>query len=132
MKVAIPFNQNIFRQFRLFVVPVLIENQGRFLYIPMIVDSGASYVTVRPDLFDQLGISPTREVPVVTASQRAVAPLGQVDKVTVGSHCSAGSIDVISIPFPEGLLAEGLLGASFLRHFPLSMNFDKGILELGA
>jgi predicted aspartyl protease len=132
MKVAVPFKQDIFQQFRLFVVPVLIENLGRSLYIiPMIVDSGASYVTVRPDVFDQLGISPAREIPVVTASQRGVAPLGRVDKVTV-SHCSAASIDVISIPFPEGLLAEGLLGASFLRHFPLSMNFDKGILELGS
>ena len=130
MKAAISFNQRIFREFRLFVVPVLLENRGRSLYLPMIVDSGASYVTVRPDVFDQLEISPLRNVPVVTASQPIRSVLGQVDKVTVGAHFSAERIDMISVPFPEGLPAEGLLGTSFLRCFPLSMDLDKGILEL--
>lgn len=130
MKVSIPFNQRVFRDFRLFVVPALIENQGRSLYLPMIVDSGASYLTVRPDVFDQLGITPIREAPLVTASQRAVAPLGQVDKVTVGSRCFAVNVEMISIRFPEDLPAEGLLGASFLRHFLVSMDYEKRKLEL--
>ena len=74
MKVSIPFDQRVFRDFRLFVVPALIENQGRSLYLPMIIDSaGASYLTVRPDVFDQLGIAPVREAPLVTALERAVA-----------------------------------------------------------
>lgn len=130
MRAAIPFNQRIFREFRLFIVPVLLENRGRSLYISMIVDSGASYVSVRPDVFDQLEISPLRDVPLVTASQHVRSVLGQVDKVTVGAHFSAEKIDIIPVPFPESLPAEGLLGTSFLRHFPLSMDFDKGILEL--
>lgn len=129
MKVSIPFNQNVFRLLRLFVVPVLIEHQGRSLYIPMIVDSGASYVTVRPDIFDQLGISSLREVPVVTASDRTAASLGRVDKITVGSRCLAEKVEIISIPLPYTLPAEGLLGASFLRHFPIYQDFDKGILD---
>ena len=130
MKVSIPFNQRVFRDFRLFVVTVLIENQGRSLYLPMIVDSGASYLTVRPDVFDQLGITSLREVPLITAAERTVAPIGRVDKVTVGSHCFAVNVEVISIPFPETLPAEGLLGASFLRHFLVSMDYEKGKLEL--
>ena len=130
MKVSIPFNQRVFRDFRLFVVPVLIENQGRSLYLPMIIDSGASYLTVRPDVFDQLGIIPVREAPLVTASERALAPLGRVDKVTVGSRCFAAKVEIISIPFPESLPAEGLLGASFLRHFLVSMDYARGKFEL--
>lgn len=130
MRVSIPFNQRVFRDFRLFVVPALIENQGRSLYLPMIIDSGASYLTVRPDVFDQLGITPVREAPLVTASERAVAPLGRVDKVTVGSRCFAVNVEMISIRFPEDLPAEGLLGASFLRHFLISMDYEKGKLEL--
>jgi len=98
--------------------------------MPMIIDSGASYVTVRPDVFDQLGINRVRQVPLVTASEQADAPLGRVDKVTVGSHCFALNVDVISIPFPEALPAEGLLGASFLRHFLVSMDYDGRKLEL--
>jgi predicted aspartyl protease len=132
MKVSIPFNERAFRDFRLFVVPVLIQNQGRSLYLPMIVDSGASYLTVRPDVFAQLGITTTREAPLVTASERAVASLGQVDKVTVGSRCFAVNVETISIPFPEALPAEGLLGASFLRHFLVSMDYGKRKIELTA
>jgi predicted aspartyl protease len=130
MKVSIPFNQRVFRDFRLFVVFVLIENQGSSLYLPMIIDSGASYLTIRPDVFGQLGITPVRETPLVTASERAVVPLGRVDKVTVGAHCLAANVEVISILLPEALPAEGLLGASFLRHFLVSMDYEKGRLEL--
>lgn len=100
------------------------------MYMPMIVDSAASYITVRPDVFHQLGIAPIRKTPIVTASQRAEAPIGQVDKITVGSRCSAVNVQVISIPFPEDLPAEGLLGASFLQNFLVSMDYDKGKLEL--
>lgn len=126
MRVSIPFNQRVFGDFRLFVVPALIENQGRSLYLPMIIDSGASYLTVRPDVFDQLGVTPIREAPLVTASERAVASLGRVDKVTVGSRCFAVNVEMISIPFPEELPAEGLLGASFLRHFLVAVDYKKG------
>ena len=130
MRFSIPFNQRIFRDFKLFVVSALIENEGRALYMPMIIDSAASYVTVRPDVFHQLGIAPIRKTPIVTASQRAEAPIGQVDKITVGSRCSAVNVQVISIPFPEDLPAEGLLGASFLQNFLVSMDYRKGKLEL--
>jgi len=132
MKVPIPFNQNIFRLLRLFVVPVLIEHQGRFLYLPMIVDSGASYVTVRPDIFDQLGMPALRRVPLVTASDRTAAALGRADRVTVGSRCFAEKVEMISTSLPQTLPAEGLLGGSFLRYFPVYQDFENGILEFDA
>ena len=87
-------------------------------------------MTVRPDVFEQLAISSLRDVPLVTASEQVAVPLGRVDKITVGADCSAENIDVISISLPETLPAEGLLGASFLSHFPVFMNFEEGILEL--
>ena len=98
----------------------------------MILDTGASYLTVRPDVFEQLGIVPIRKTPLVTASERAEAPLGQVqvDRVSVGARCFAANVHVISIPLPEALPAEGLLGASFLRNFLVSMDYDKRKLEL--
>jgi predicted aspartyl protease len=130
VKFSVSFDQRVFRDFGLFVVSTLIENEGRSLYMPMIIDSAASYLTVRPDVFDQLGIAPIRKTPIVTASQRAEAPIGQVDKVTVGARCFAVNVRVISIPLPADLPAEGLLGASFLRNFLVSMDYEKGKLEL--
>jgi len=132
MKASIPFHQAVFKTLRLFVVTVLIENKGRSLYIPMIVDSGASFVTVRPDVFGQLEIFPLRQAPVVTASGRTAAPLGRAAKIAVGSHCVAEEVEIIAIPLPQTLPAEGLLGTSFLRYFPVYQDFEKGILELGA
>ena len=98
----------------------------------MIIDSAASHLTVRPDVFDQLGIAPVRKTPIVTASQRAEAPIGQVDKITVGARCSALNVQVISIPLPADLPAEGLLGASFLQNFLVFMDYNKGKFELNA
>jgi predicted aspartyl protease len=130
VKFSIPFNQKVFRDFRLFVVPVLIENHGRSLYTPMIVDTAATYVTVRPDVFDQLDIAHIRKAPLVTASEQAQAPLGRVDKVTVGTRCSAANVQVISIPLPAALPAEGLLGASFLLNFLVSLEYQSGNFDL--
>jgi len=98
--------------------------------MPMIIDSAASYVTVRPDVFHQLGIAPIRKTPIVTASQRAEAPIGQVDKITVGSRCSAVNVQVISISFPEDLPAGRSVGRILLQNFLVSMDYDKGKLEL--
>jgi predicted aspartyl protease len=123
VKFSIPCSRRVFREFGLFVVLALIEHQGRSLYMPMIIDSAASYLTVRPDVFDQLGIAPIRKAPLVTASERTEAPLGQIEKVTVGGRCSVADVNVISISLPEALPAEGLLGASFLRNFFVSMDY---------
>jgi predicted aspartyl protease len=130
VKFLIPINQKVFRDFRLFVVPVLIENRGRSLYLPMILDTAASYVTVRPDVFGQLDIHPLRKHALVTASEQTTAPMGQVDRITIGSGCTATRVSVISIALPPALPAEGLLGASFLRNFQLSLDYSAGTLEL--
>ena len=98
--------------------------------MPLIVDTAASYLTVRPDVFDQLAIAPIRKIPIVTASERAEAPLGQVEKVTVGGRCSAVRVNAIAISLPAALPAEGLLGASFLRNFVVSIDYDRGQFEL--
>ena len=95
----------------------------------MIVDT-ASYLTVRPDVFYQLDIALIRNAPLVTASERTEVPFGQVEKVTVGGRCSAENVSVIAISLPEALPAEGLLGASFLGNFLISMDYKKGKLEL--
>jgi predicted aspartyl protease len=129
VKLSIPFNQRVFRDFRLFVVSVLIENRQTLVYMPMIVDTAASYIAVRPDVFNQLGIALfTRSL--VTASERTEAPIGQVDKVTSGARCIATKVQVISISLPPALPAEGPLGASFLQNVLVCLDYDKGTLEL--
>jgi hypothetical protein len=75
VKFSIPFKQKVFEDFGLFVVSVLIENQERSLYMPMIIDSAASYVTVRPDVFNQLGITSIRKAPLSPLLNEQKRPL---------------------------------------------------------
>lgn len=130
MTFSVSYNRRIFQSFKLFVVPVLIENGRASLYLPMIIDTGASYVAIRPDVFNRLGIRPARTAPLVTASETTQASLGYAERMTIGGHCSAPNIQVISIPLPATLPAEDLLGASFLRHFRVTIDYETGILEL--
>jgi predicted aspartyl protease len=130
VKFSISFRQGVFKEFKLFVVSALIENEGRSLYLPMIVDTAASYVTIRPDVFRELGIAPIRNTPLVTASARTDAPIGHVNKVTVGSDCTASNVQVIAIPLPRALPAEGLLGASFLKHFRVALDYHEPHFDL--
>jgi hypothetical protein len=65
----------------------------------MIVDTAATYVTVRPDMFERLDISPFRKHPLVTASELTSAPMGQVEKLTVASNCIARRVQIIAIAF---------------------------------
>lgn len=130
MKFSIPFNQAVFRDFRLFVVTVEVENRGISLYLPMILDTGASYVTVRPDVFDRLDIVPIRNRPLVTASAQTTASVGQVEIISVGPGCTCTNVQVISTPLPAALPAEGLLGASFFRNYLLTLDYSAGKIEL--
>jgi predicted aspartyl protease len=68
VKISVPFDQRVFRNFGLFIVSALIENEGRSLYMPMMIDSAASYLTVHPDLFAQLGITAIRNTPIFLVS----------------------------------------------------------------
>ena len=98
----------------------------------MILDTGASDVTVRPDVFDRLDIVPIRNRPLVTASEQTTAPVGQVERISVGSGCACANVQVISTPLPAALPAEGLLGASFLRNFSVTLDYGAGKLELSS
>ena len=96
----------------------------------MILDTGASYVTVRPDVFDRLAIVPIRNRPLVTASEQTTAPVGQVERISVGSGCACTNVQVISTRLPAALPAEGLLGASFLRNYSVTLDYSTGKIEL--
>lgn len=96
----------------------------------MILDTGASYVTVRPDVFDRLNIARIRNRPLVTASEQTSAPLGEVERISVGSGCACANVQVISTPLPAVLPAEGLFGASFLRTFSVTLDYITGKIEL--
>ncbi len=94
--------------------------------IPMIVDTGASTIVLRPEDAKKAGIDLgglNFSIPVQTANGRAVAARVRLDSVAIGPLQRE---DVDALVAEPGALAESLLGMSFLgrlRSYEFSGDF---------
>lgn len=101
------------------------------------LDTGAESTLVEQALADQLGLQPTRFVPVVGVSAKPercpVYPLGITIKFADVENLQAEltfAADVIGMPAMAGSLHRGLLGRDFLRHFEMLYDGPHGLVEL--
>jgi predicted aspartyl protease len=103
------------------LAPVMINGRGPFRFI---VDTGASYSTVSPQLVQALGLQPNEDVPFlvngITGSARVPSVL--IDHLQVGdlSYRSI-RLPVIWAPVMGG--ADGILGAAGLREERIMVDF---------
>jgi len=94
--------------------------------IPMIVDTGASTIVLRPEDAAKAGIDVSRltyKVPVLTANGRTVAARVYVDKVAIGPLDRQRVEALVAQP---GAMTQSLLGMSFLsrlRSYEFSGDF---------
>jgi len=104
-------------------VPVTINGRGPFR---LIVDTGASYSTVSPQLAQTLGLEPSDEFPFIvngiTGSERA--PSIPID------HMEAGDLQLSSLRLPviqASILAgaDGILGAAGLKNERIMVEFAR-------
>lgn len=95
----------------------------------MIVDTGATDVTITPKTATQLGIDPERleKVRVSTAAGVKIVRHGRLEQVTI-QGLSAKNVDM-DIADDLGA-AEGLLGQSFLSRFKMTTDNAAGKIEL--
>lgn len=91
----------------------------------MILDTGASFTMVSPQLLSEIGCDPASSVDVrkiTTASS-----VEHVSFVTVSTIEALGyklnNIEIVSHTLPMTLPAEGLLGLNFLSKFNLHLKF---------
>jgi len=129
-KVRVIYDRRIFATYHLFVLPrVRLENQGRVVLLDMVVDMGATDIVVDPEVFDGLGIQPSRQIYAVSATSRHRGARGKIERVAVSREPVAENVSVVAMDLPEGLVGEGLLGASFLQRFPFFVDYARGLLE---
>ncbi len=124
-KVAVP----LIRAGNAFLVRALLNGRREALFV---LDTGASITTLSTGVAQELGIpfgpgSPTTTI--VTASDRIVVPVANVESIQVGG-LEARDVQVVVFDLPGGSQVVGLLGNSFLSRFHVQLDPAQGILTL--
>lgn len=124
-------------------IPVTVDIEG--VQHPFILDTGASEVSVRTTVFDDLtsdGRPKLTNFPITTVTGNSGAEVARAKTLTVGGEMVT-DVPVMTIPGDElldGISKEldrsgktqidGLLGGSFLRNFLVTIDYTKGQLHL--
>lgn len=95
--------------------------------VTFLIDTGATDVALPQDLARRLGLEFGPEVVVMTAGGSMRAWMTRLDSVSVGALTLTGVRGTIT----AGPLEEVLLGMSFLRHFRLTQNGNRLVIESG-
>jgi clan AA aspartic protease (TIGR02281 family) len=99
--------------------------------VRMMLDTGAKYTVITPNLAERLALEleDARRIPVATARRVELVPLAPLAQVDVYGlmleHIEAVVIDLL-----PALGVEGLLGMSFLERCRLVLDVPKQVLEL--
>lgn len=96
------------------------------------LDTGATYTMIPWEIAEALGYQPAvskEKVTLITASGVETAPLVEVKKIKFLGE-SIDNVPVVCHDLPPKSYVVGLLGSSFLRHFKVTINYRKGILEI--
>jgi aspartyl protease family protein len=108
------------------IVTINSRHRGRFL-----VDTGASYVAVSPGFARAIGLEAGKgSVLVQTANGPVTATPTTLDAVAV-QGARASRVNALIIDSLPGQI-DGLLGLSFLARFEVTLNRQRGRLELSA
>lgn len=101
--------------------------------IRMMLDTGAKYTSITPEVARRLGMEalPTRRIPVTTATQIEMAKLFVVDQMDVHGEILS-SVETAVLALPSALGVDGLLGKSFLKRCRLVLDFPNRLFELSA
>ncbi len=113
------------------IVTAKIEAPKGIEYANLVFDTGASLVMLPWKLAQAIGlkIDPNNTIMTTTASSIETSPFTAIPAITVLGH-TIKNVDCLIRDLPEGSGVDGLLGLSFLRHFNIYLNFQKGHLEL--
>lgn len=101
--------------------------------IRMLLDTGAKYTVITPDVARRLALDTTtsRRIPVTTATQIEIATLIAIETIDVHGF-ALKDIDAAILDLPPALGVDGLLGMSFLKRCQMLLDAPNRTLELVA
>lgn len=97
----------------------------------LIVDTGASRVMIPRRLAEAIGLitNPKKVVQTITASKVEDAPLVIIPEINALGK-TVKNVEALIKDLPTEATVDGLLGLSFLKHFKMTIDFQKGELTL--
>ncbi|MDP2928285.1 MAG: retropepsin-like aspartic protease [Candidatus Omnitrophota bacterium] len=114
-------------------VDIILEGErGTKRGIKVALDTGATYTMIPWEIAEALGYKPEiskEKVTLITASGVETAPVIEVKKIKFLGE-SIDNVPVVCHDLPPKSYVTGLLGSSFLRHFKITIDYLKGILEI--
>ncbi len=96
------------------------------------LDTGATYTMIPWQIAEALGYKPeiSREkVTLITASGVETAPVVEIKKIKFMDE-NVDNVPAVCHDLPPKSYVVGLLGSSFLRHFKITIDYRKGLLEI--
>ena len=113
------------------IVPVQIKHRGRTLNLHLLLDTGASIVTLHKDAVRRLRMSDSRKAQFTTASGHMIpADIVLIDEVRFGPYRKEG-IQAGIIEFQQGSGAgyDGLLGMNVLKGLRYDVDYDRSVIH---
>jgi len=111
-----------------FVVPAVVNKKYMATFL---IDTGASYTVITPQMAESLGVAPSADsptVPVTTANGVLNAPVVRLRNVSLGGM-QVDNVDAVVTHLGDTPQISGLLGMSFFHGMELSFKQDKLVIS---
>lgn len=112
---------------------VISADSSEIFYVPVIMDTGATFTILPPDLLANLGYDPGSpalpRIRMITGSGVEYAPCLTVSGLVVGEE-RVNNIEVLCHDLPVEANIDGLLGMNFLNKFDFTVEHSLGQLHL--
>lgn len=115
-------------------VPVMMKQDHQRTMANFIVDTGASYTVISPEIASALGIKITRDnprVPIITANGQIEVPVVTIPEMTIGK-IKIRNVEAVVQDLGNDPTFSGLLGIAFFKDMNMQVQHDRLILEVDA
>jgi predicted aspartyl protease len=112
------------------LVPVTIRYAGKTTDANLLLDTGASIVTLHRNIAEKLKIRNTQKTQVQLAGGQLIsADIARLDAVSVGPHRKKSIFVSIIDQIDKNADYDGLLGMNFLRNLRYEIDFEKSVIR---
>jgi predicted aspartyl protease len=112
------------------LVPVIIKYSGKTSSAKLLLDTGASIVTLHRNIANKLKIKNTRNTKLKLAGGQLIpADIARIDDVIVGPNRKSNLFVSIIDQIDTNADYDGLLGMNFLRNLRYEIDFNKSIIK---